>query len=123
MTPFAWFPRLQKHVPACNEVPSDANSDPPAPNAIAESNSMFVQSSVRWFSHMGPMESQYVLALNIKLISIIPTLLDSLPHPLRILLAIILVQITRLDVRRTARIRIIQQALNTRQDGRHIVRR
>ena len=86
----------------------------------------------------------YAICSHIRL-SVFPTPLHGLPDSLRILLPIVLVEITRLHVRRRRRIRIIQQTARTistllhrpsprelmhvrclplyrRQDGGHIIR-
>ena len=52
-----------------------------------------------------------------------PTLLDNLPHPPIILPPILIIQPTRLRIRRTRWIRITQQTLNTRQYRRNIINR
>jgi hypothetical protein len=55
--------------------------------------------------------------------SVVPALLDRLPHSLGVLFAVVLVEIARLDVGRTARVGIVEQALHTRQDRRHVIGR
>lgn len=48
-------------------------------------------------------------SLACRCLSVLPALLHSLPHPLRVLLPIVFVQITRLHVRGRRSVRIVQQ--------------
>ena len=59
----------------------------------------------------------------LSLLRIQPTILDRRLHPPHILLHILPVQLRRLRVCRTIRIRIVQQTLDGRQDRGHVVRR
>ena len=59
--------------------------------------------------------------LNSFVSSVVPALLDSLPHFLGIFLPVILIQVRGLHVRRGRGVRIIKQRLDTCQNGGYIV--
>ena len=57
------------------------------------------------------------------LLRVQPTLLNSQLHPPNILLHILPIQLRRLRIRRTIRVRIVQQTLYARQDRSNVIRR